>query len=115
MIAYLRQPPELYGETKENAALATTPGQAFYCREIGKSAERVVAEIESHGGQCMEWEADFADPGSVPMLFDKAEKQWGTVDIIVNNAAFDQVGGGNRMWCTEGFLDEHIGSGNRRS
>ncbi len=60
LIAYLRQPTELYGETKENAAQATTPGRAFYSRKIGKSAERVVEEIESHGGQCMEWEADGA-------------------------------------------------------
>jgi 3-oxoacyl-[acyl-carrier protein] reductase len=88
-VAYLRQSPELYGETQANVENATTPGQAFYCREIGQSAEWVLEEIRALGGECMMWEADLSDPDTIPKLFDQAEGRWGAVDIIVNNAAFD--------------------------
>ena len=89
LVAYLRQSPELYGETQANVENATTPGQAFYCREIGQSTEWVREEIRALGGECMMWEADLSDPDTIPKLFDQAEGRWGAVDIIVNNAAFD--------------------------
>lgn len=88
-ITYLRQSPELYGETEANVEKATVPGRAYYCREIRQSAERVVNEIGALGGECMAWEADLSDPNTIPILFDKAEERWGAVDVIVNNAAFD--------------------------
>lgn len=34
LITYLRQSPELYGETQASAEQATIPGRAYYCREI---------------------------------------------------------------------------------
>ena len=89
LITYLRQSPELYGETQTNVEQATVPGRAYYCREIGKSAEHVVDEIRTLDGECMAWEADLSDPNTIPKLFDKAEERWGAVDVIVNNAAFD--------------------------
>ncbi len=89
LIAYLRQAPELYGETQADIAPATVPGRAYYCREIGRSAEHVSNEITALNGECMAWEADLSNPDTIPLLFDKAEERWGTVDVIVNNAAFD--------------------------
>jgi 3-oxoacyl-[acyl-carrier protein] reductase len=89
LISYLRQSPELYGETQANAESAAAPGRAYYCREIGQSADRVAEEIQALGGECMAWEADLSEPEMIPKLFDKAEERWGAVDIIVNNAAFD--------------------------
>lgn len=89
LVTYLRQSPELYGETKESANKATSPGSAYYCREIGKTADWVAEKIRSLGGECITLEADLSDPGNIPKLFDKAEEKWGVVDIIVNNAAFD--------------------------
>ena len=89
LITYLRQSPELYGETQSNVESATTPGRAYYCREIGQSADLVAEEIQVLGGESMTWEADLSNPNTIPELFDKAEKKWGTVDIVVNNAAFD--------------------------
>ena len=89
LITYLRQAPELYGETLSAAEGATVPGRAYYCREIGQSADHVVDEIESSGGECTAWEADLSDSAVVPTLFDKAEERWGGVDLVVNNAAFD--------------------------
>ena len=89
LITFLRQSPELYGETQANVESATTPGRAYYCRKIGQSAELVAEEIQALGGECMTWEADLSNPNTIPGLFDKAEKQWGPVDIVVNNAALD--------------------------
>jgi 3-oxoacyl-[acyl-carrier protein] reductase len=39
----------------------------------------------------LNWEADLADQRNIPALFDKAEEAFGGVDILVNNAAFDQL------------------------
>lgn len=89
LVNFLRQPPELYGETQANVERATTPGQAYYCREIGQSADWVAEEIRTLGGECMTLEAELSDPKMIPKLFDQAEGKWGAVDIIVNNAAFD--------------------------
>ena len=89
LITYLRQSPELYGETQANVEQATVPGRAYSCREIGQSAEHVVNEIRALDGGCMAWEADLSDHNTIPKLFDKAEERWGAVDVIVNNAAFD--------------------------
>ncbi len=89
LITFLRQSPELYGETQANVESATTPGRAYYCREIGQSADLVAEEIKALGGKCITWEADLSDPDMISKLFDQAEKRWGVVDVIVNNAAFD--------------------------
>jgi len=88
-VNYLRQSPELYGETKENADRATTPGRAYYCKMISQSGESVTSRINDLGGRCYAWEADLSDPDNIPKMFDLAEKNLGDVDIIVNNAAFD--------------------------
>jgi 3-oxoacyl-[acyl-carrier protein] reductase len=88
-ITYLRQSPELYGETQTNVEQAKVPGRAYYCREIGQSADHVVSEIRALNGKCMAWEADLSNPNTIPELFDKAEDKWGAIDVIVNNAAFD--------------------------
>ena len=88
-INYLRQSPELYGETKENADRATAPGRAYYCKILSQSAERVISKINDLGGKCYAWEADLADPNNIPKMYDLAEKNLGDVNIVVNNAAFD--------------------------
>lgn len=88
-INYLRQSPELYGETKENADRATTPGRAYYCKILSQSAERVISKINDLGSKCYAWEADLSDPNNIPKMYDLAEKNLGNVNIVVNNAAFD--------------------------
>jgi len=89
LITFLRQSPELYRETQANVDNATIPGRAYYCREIGQSADGVAEEIQALGGECITLEADLSDPNMIPKLFEKAEERWGKIDIIVNNAAFD--------------------------
>ena len=88
-ITYLRQKPELYGETEESAQKATTPGRAYYCKKISQSAEGIVDEIKKSGGVCAAWETDLSISENIPKLFDKAEEHFGNVDIVVNNAAYD--------------------------
>jgi 3-oxoacyl-[acyl-carrier protein] reductase len=45
----------------------------------------IVQEICSQGGRAVVHEADLADAGNVPLLFDHCEKEFGPVDILVNN------------------------------
>ncbi|HEY2075511.1 MAG TPA: SDR family oxidoreductase [Streptosporangiaceae bacterium] len=59
--------------------------QAYRDRR-GRSADDVVAQIESVGGRAVAVEADLSDPAVPALLFDAAEQQLGPVDILVNNA-----------------------------
>jgi len=88
---YLRQSPELYGETNENVNKAKKPGRAYYGREIARSADWVKQEIQEMDVSCYQWEADLSDPVNIPKMFDLAEKHLGKVSILVNNAAFDRL------------------------
>jgi 3-oxoacyl-[acyl-carrier protein] reductase len=90
-INYLRQQPELYGETKKSAEKAINPGRAFYCKMIAQSAKNVKDKIRELGLQCYTWEADLSVPGNIPKMFDLAEEHLGKVNIVVNNAAFDRL------------------------
>jgi 3-oxoacyl-[acyl-carrier protein] reductase len=86
---YYRFAAEAYGElTDEEVAAATKPGRAYYCKMQTQTAEHVVKAIEELGGRCVAIEADLADPATIPMLFDEAERQFGPVEILVNNAAY---------------------------
>jgi 3-oxoacyl-[acyl-carrier protein] reductase len=49
-------------------------------------AAEVISRIESAGGRAVAVEADLSDPAVPAMLFDTAERQFGPVDILVNNA-----------------------------
>jgi 3-oxoacyl-[acyl-carrier protein] reductase len=68
----------------EDAADPGTP-QA-YREHRARDAAAVVAGIRTGGCRAVVIEADLSDPGTPAMLFDAAEKQFGPVDILVNNA-----------------------------
>lgn len=51
-----------------------------------EGADRVVAEIVSHGGRAVAVKADVAKKGDIERLFAEAKKAFGTLDILVNNA-----------------------------
>jgi 3-oxoacyl-[acyl-carrier protein] reductase len=51
-----------------------------------QDAAAVIARIEQDGGTGAAVEADLSDPATPALLFDTAEKQFGPVDILVNNA-----------------------------
>src|SRR5258708_21878364 len=50
-------------------------------------AESVVREIEAAGGKAAVHIGDVADPKAVQTMADAAMKQFGRIDILVNNAA----------------------------
>jgi len=85
---YLAQPVDDYGLNPDEAALAVEPGEALYRERNSRSAEQVVARMRAAGGTIEAWEADLADPGVAEKLFDRAEAAFGTVDVLVNNAAY---------------------------
>lgn len=51
-----------------------------------KAAEETIRKIEAAGGKAISVKADVADPTAVKTLFDTAEKTFGGIDIVVNNA-----------------------------
>jgi len=57
-----------------------------------KDAERVVAEIVSHGGRAIAVQADVSKTNDIDRLFTETIKQFGAVDILVNNAGIYQWG-----------------------
>lgn len=50
------------------------------------AADAVVARIGSTGGRAIGVQGDVSDPAAVRALFDAAEKAFGGVDVLVNNA-----------------------------
>jgi 3-oxoacyl-[acyl-carrier protein] reductase len=51
-----------------------------------QAAESLVREIENAGGRALAVQADVSDPLAVARLFDTAVKEFGEVDVLVNNA-----------------------------
>jgi 3-oxoacyl-[acyl-carrier protein] reductase len=62
-----------------------TPG--VYAVNRAASADAIVEEIRSLGGRAAEVEADLRDPATGSRLFDRAEREFGPVDILINNAS----------------------------
>lgn len=55
-----------------------------------EAADRVVKEINDSGGSAIAVQADVSDETDVIRLFAETEKAFGTLDILVNNAVFQQ-------------------------
>lgn len=51
-----------------------------------RDADRVVAEIEGHGGRAIAAQADVSKQADIERLFSEAQKAFGRLDILVNNA-----------------------------
>src|SRR5467141_1533982 len=51
-----------------------------------KSAEALARQIEGKGGRALTAMADVGDPKAVRGMFDAAERAFGGVDVLVNNA-----------------------------
>jgi 3-oxoacyl-[acyl-carrier protein] reductase len=76
LLSYLRLPVQPGADT-----LGT------YAATRASTAEDVADEIRSSGGRADAVEADLRDASTVGMLFDSAERAFGPVDILVNNAS----------------------------
>jgi len=62
-------------------------GLSFFFEQQRKTADEVIASIRKHGGTAESREGDLGEPEKVEDLFKLAEKAFGHVDILVNNAA----------------------------
>ena len=78
---YLPLPPKI--------SSAENHGLDFYEAQISKTPDEVVDAIRKTGGKIEAVPVDLAGPVVIPQLFDQAEKVFGPVDILVNNAAYD--------------------------
>lgn len=79
LINYLRMPASVTGD---KATLS------LYDQKRALGAEEVLREIDELGGRAAALEADLADTATIPLLFDHAEKLFGPVDVLVNNADY---------------------------
>ncbi len=105
-LAYLRMRPESFGISSEEAQRATEPGLPLYYALQTGSAEPLARVVRAAGGRAEAWEADLADPATVPALFDHAEATLGPVDILVNNAAHCEVSGDTIFSTSARLLDQ---------
>jgi 3-oxoacyl-[acyl-carrier protein] reductase len=48
--------------------------------------EQLAREIQTRGGKAVYVQADLGDPDAVAHLFDRAIEEFGTIDILINNA-----------------------------
>ena len=85
LIAFYRVPCRYSGEALEKARAAGVGGDALYRARQQQSAEPLLQEIRSRGGDAHAYEADLGDPANVGVLFDKCEAALGPVDVLVNN------------------------------
>ena len=83
-IHYFRQTTEV---PDKEARELQDPGLAFYMQQQAKTADGVIASIRESGGDAESWEGDLREPDNVHHLFEQAEKAFGHIDILVNNAA----------------------------
>lgn len=51
------------------------------------SAEAVAADVRAFGRRALAWRADSADPEQVAALFAAIDREFGRLDVLVNNAA----------------------------
>ncbi len=58
-----------------------------YAEQRARTVDRVVTAIRTAGGQATGIEADLSDDQAPVRLFDRAEAEFGGVDILVNNAS----------------------------
>ena len=56
-----------------------------------ESAERVAAEIRADGGTAIGVPTDVAESAQVDALFARVVREWGTVDILSNNAGIGEL------------------------
>ena len=87
-VTYYREPCHYSKEELEKAREAGVGGILLYRAMQQQSADQLVEEIRSQGGITVAHEADLADVGNIPELFNLCEAELGSVDILVNNHTY---------------------------
>lgn len=115
---YYRGASRYSDEELKCAQEAGVGGDALYRAGQQRSAEPLAQRIRAQGGRAHAHEADLADSGVIPVLFDLCEAQCGPVDVLVVNhthcvaETFDpalttEEGGG--VWLTSAAsIDAHF-------
>jgi NAD(P)-dependent dehydrogenase (short-subunit alcohol dehydrogenase family) len=67
--------------------LAALGAKVAVCGRDQVRGEESAARIVSAGGEAVFIRADLSDPGAPAYMVDRVIKQWGTLDILINNAA----------------------------
>ena len=62
--------------------------ESLYKEKQASTADRVIEEIKVAGGVAEAYEVDLSEVNNISKLFDHAEKLFGPVEILVNNAAY---------------------------
>lgn len=52
-------------------------------------AERLAAAFRADGGEAIAVEADVSDAGAVEAMFARIDREWGGIDVLINNAGID--------------------------
>jgi glucose 1-dehydrogenase len=78
------------GCAKELAMAGATVVVNYPVASTKEMAERVVAEIAANGGMAISYQADVSKETDVQKMFGDVIRQFGTVDILINNAGLQK-------------------------
>ncbi len=84
-ISYFREATIYSDEELAAAKTGAIGGDKLYRAFQQQTADKLVEEIRSAGGQAAAMEADLGDVASIPALFDACEAALGPVDVLINN------------------------------
>lgn len=73
----------LYAREGANVAIAFLPAEK-------QDAKVTAAAVEAEGGKCLQISGDVSDPTTAKKLISRTVKEFGGLDILVNNAAYQQ-------------------------
>lgn len=77
--------------------LADNGAAVVVCARRPDALDTLVAEIEAAGGSALAHPLDVGEAGAIPQAFAAAEAAFGTVDILVNNAAIADADHATRL------------------
>lgn len=66
---------------------AAAGAKVALCSRKQEGVDAVAQTITAAGGQARAWAAHTGDPDSIAQLVENIKREWGAVDILVNNAA----------------------------
>jgi 3-oxoacyl-[acyl-carrier protein] reductase len=87
-VTYYRDECPYSEEELQRAREAGPGGDILYRAMQQQPPDALLHHIRGRGGMAVAHEADLADPGNIPLLFDLCESQLGPVDILVNNHTY---------------------------